>query len=131
MRTPIAQALAWPERIESGVGTLDLASLAALAFEAPDPARFPCLKLAYDALDAGGAATVVLNAANEVAVAAFLGGRAGYPAIAQTCAETLARVAPRTVATIDDALAADAEARRVACALLRLPADPTGLPLAA
>jgi 1-deoxy-D-xylulose-5-phosphate reductoisomerase len=131
MRTPIAQAIAWPERIDSGVGTLDLASLAALAFEAPDPARFPCLKLAYDALEAGGAATVVLNAANEVAVAAFLGGRASYPAIAVTCAETLARVEPREVASLDDALDADAEARRAACALLRLPADASGMPLAA
>jgi 1-deoxy-D-xylulose-5-phosphate reductoisomerase len=131
MRTPIAQALAWPERIDSGVGPLDLASLAALSFEALDPARFPCLGLAYDALAAGGAATVVLNAANEVAVAAFLGGRASFPAIAATCAETLARTAPRAVASLDDALAADADARRAACALLRLPADASGMPLAA
>ena len=131
MRTPIAQALAWPERIDSGVGRLDLAALAALSFEAPDPARFPCLGLAYEALDAGGSATVVLNAANEVAVAAFLAGRANYPAIAATCAATLARVPRRAVATLADALDADAEARRAACAILGLPADAAGVPLAA
>jgi 1-deoxy-D-xylulose-5-phosphate reductoisomerase len=131
MRTPIAQALAWPDRIESGVGSLRLDTLAPLAFEAPDPARFPCLALAYDALADGGAATVVLNAANEVAVAAFLGGRARYPAIYATCAATLERVATRTVHTLADALAADAEARRAACAFLDLPADASGMPLAA
>ncbi|HET9340238.1 MAG TPA: 1-deoxy-D-xylulose-5-phosphate reductoisomerase [Casimicrobiaceae bacterium] len=131
MRTPIAQALAWPERIASGVGPLDLASLASLSFEAPDAARFPCLRLAYAALEAGGAATVVLNAANEVAVAAFLAGRASFPAIHATCAATLARVPPRAVDSLDDALEADAEARRAACALLGLPADAAGVPLAA
>jgi 1-deoxy-D-xylulose-5-phosphate reductoisomerase len=131
MRTPIAQALAWPERLDSGVASLDLAAMAALTFEAPEPGRFPCLALAYDALAAGGAATVVLNAANEVAVAAFLAGRARYPAIHATCAETLERVPPRTVRTLADALAADAEARRTACAYLDLPADASGVPLAA
>jgi 1-deoxy-D-xylulose-5-phosphate reductoisomerase len=131
MRTPIAQALAWPGRIDSGVRPLDLASLAALTFEAPDPARFPCLRLAYEALRAGGTATVVLNAANEVAVAAFLGGRAPFPAIAAACAETLERVTPRTARSLDEALDADADARRAACAYLRLPADAAGMPLAA
>ena len=131
MRTPIAQALAWPERVGSGVPPLDLAALAALTFEAPDPARFPCLELAYAALRAGGAATIVLNAANEIAVAAFLGGRASYPAIAATCAETLDRVAPRAVRSLDEALVADADARRAACSYLRLPADAAGVPLAA
>ena len=131
MRTPIAQALAWPERIESGVGRLDLASLAALSFETPDTVRFPCLRLAYDALAAGGAATVVLNAANEVAVAAFLAGRAPYLSIHSTCAETLSRLPSRTAGTLAEALAADAEARRAACAILDLPADAAGVPLAA
>jgi len=131
MRTPIAQALAWPGRIESGVAALDLASLASLSFEAPDAARFPCLGLAYRALEAGGTATVVLNAANEVAVAAFLAGRARYPAIHATCAETLSRVPARAADTLADALAADAEARRAACAILHLPADAAGVPLAA
>ena len=113
MRTPIAQALAYPDRIDAGVARLDLAGLAALAFEAPDTARFPCLALAYDALAAGGTAPAALNAANEVAVAAFLAGRIRFTDIATACAETLARTTARPVATIDDALAADADARRL------------------
>jgi len=131
MRTPIAQALAWPERIDAGVGSLDLAQLAGLAFEAADRTRFPCLGLAYAALDAGGTAPAVLNAANEVAVAAFLAGRASFPAIATTCAQVLDDVPSRHVASLDDALAADGEARRAACRRLDLPADAAGVPLAA
>jgi 1-deoxy-D-xylulose-5-phosphate reductoisomerase len=121
MRTPIAQALAYPERVESGVPQLDLGALAALAFEPPDPARFPCLGLAYDALREGGTAPAILNAANEIAVAAFLDGRIGFTEIARACAETLARVPARPVAALDDALAADAEARAVATRILGLP----------
>lgn len=131
MRTPIAQALAWPGRIESGAPRLDFAALAALTFEPPDLARFPCLALAYDALAAGGSAPAVLNAANEVAVAAFLGGRAAFPAIAATCAETLARLPNRPVVELGDALAADAQARLVARQILDLPPDAGGVPLAA
>ena len=82
MRTPIAQALASPERIDAGVARLDLTALAGADVRAPDHARFPCLALAYDALRAGGTAPAVLNAANEVAVAAFLGGQARYTDIA-------------------------------------------------
>ena len=78
MRTPIAHALAWPERIASGVAPLDLTSLAALTFWQPDLVRFPCLKLAYDALRSGGSAAATLNAANEVAVQAFLDRRIGF-----------------------------------------------------
>ena len=89
MRTPIAHALAYPERIDAGVPALDLARLAALAFEAPDLARFPCLRLAYEALRAGGTAPAALNAANEVAVAAFLAGRIRFTDIAAACAATL------------------------------------------
>ena len=81
---------------------LDLARLAALSFEAPDLARFPCLALAYDALRAGGTAPAMLNAANEVAVAAFLAGRIRFTDIAPACAEVLARVRSRPVATLDD-----------------------------
>jgi len=121
MRTPIAQALAYPERVESGVPQLDLGALAALAFEPPDPARFPCLGLAYDALREGGTAPAILNAANEIAVAAFLDGRIRFTEIARACAETLARVPARPVAALDDALAADAEARAVAARILGLP----------
>ena len=101
MRTPIAQALAFPERIDAGVPRLDLA-------------RFPCLTLAFDALAAGGTAPAVLNAANEVAVAAFLAGRIRFTEIAAACAETLARASIRPLATLDDVLAADGDARRLA-----------------
>ena len=114
MRTPIAQALAFPDRIDAGVARLDLARMAGLAFEAPDLARFPCLTLAFDALAAGGTAPAALNAANEVAVAAFLAGRIRFTEIAAACADTLARAAVRPLGTLDDALAADGEARRLA-----------------
>ncbi|MEO8753685.1 MAG: 1-deoxy-D-xylulose-5-phosphate reductoisomerase [Casimicrobiaceae bacterium] len=114
MRTPIAHALAYPERIDAGVDNLDLARLATLAFEAPDHARFPCLPLAFEALAAGGTAPATLNAANEVAVAAFLAGRIRFTAIAAVCAATLARAPARPLHALDDALAADGLARRLA-----------------
>ena len=79
MRIPIAYALAWPERIESPSQRLDLAAIARLDFELPDLARFPALRLAREALEAGGAAPIILNAANEVAVASFLAGEIGFP----------------------------------------------------
>jgi 1-deoxy-D-xylulose-5-phosphate reductoisomerase len=123
MRTPIAQALAYPERVDAGVGTLDLAALAALSFEAPDLDRFPCLRLGYEALAAAGTAPALLNAANEIAVAAFLAGRIRYTDIAAACAETLARVAARPLTALDDALDADDEARACARAWLRLPCE--------
>jgi 1-deoxy-D-xylulose-5-phosphate reductoisomerase len=114
MRTPIAQALAYPERVDAGVDRLDLARLGSLTFEAPDVARFPCLKLAFEALAAGGTAPATLNGANEVAVAAFLSGRIRFTDIAPACAATLARVPARPLATLDDALEVDAEARGLA-----------------
>jgi 1-deoxy-D-xylulose-5-phosphate reductoisomerase len=114
MRTPIAQALAWPERIAAGVTPLDLPQIGTLNFAAPDAVRFPCLDLAYDALRAGGSAPATLNAANEIAVAAFLDRRAGFLDIAGVCAETLSRLPARRVDSIDDALAADCEARALA-----------------
>jgi 1-deoxy-D-xylulose-5-phosphate reductoisomerase len=114
MRTPIAQALAFPDRVTAGVAPLDLTRIAGLAFEAPDHERFPCLPLAFAALVAGGTAPAVLNAANEVAVAAFLAGRIGYMDIAAVCAETLARADTGPLATFDDAFAADGQARRLA-----------------
>ena len=123
MRTPIAQALAFPDRIDAGVDRLDLARHGSLTFEAPDPTRFPCLALAYEALVAAGTAPAVLNAANEIAVAAFLDGRARYTDIAPTCAEVLSKLPARPVRVLDDALAADAEARAVARAWLKLPAE--------
>ncbi len=121
MRTPIAQALAFPERIDTEVPALELVRRGSLTFEAPDRDRFPSLDLAYRALGAGGTAPAVLNAANEVAVAAFLGGRIRFTDIAPACAETLARLPARPAGTLGDALAADAEARAVARQWLKLP----------
>ena len=88
MRTPIAQALAFPDRMDAGVPALDLVRQGALTFEAPDHERFPCIGLAADALRAGGTAPAVLNAANEVAVAAFLAARIRYTDIAPACARS-------------------------------------------
>jgi 1-deoxy-D-xylulose-5-phosphate reductoisomerase len=121
MRTPIAQALAFPDRIDAGVDPLELARHGPLTFDAPDVARFPCIALAYAALSASGTAPAVLNAANEVAVAAFLDGRIRFVDIAPACAEALARLPAQPVRTLDDALAADAEARTVTREWLKLP----------
>ena len=114
MRTPIAHALAWPRRLASGAAFLDFARLAPLEFQAPDFARFPCLRLAFAALDAGGTAPAILNAANEVAVQAFLDQRIRYTAIAAVVERTLERVSPRGVDTLATILADDARARAVA-----------------
>ncbi|MCB1857097.1 MAG: 1-deoxy-D-xylulose-5-phosphate reductoisomerase [Gammaproteobacteria bacterium] len=114
MRTPIAHALAWPDRIESGVGSLDLIAVARLEFEAPSMERFPCLKLAYQAMESGGAAPVVLNASNEVAVSAFLGGRLRFTDIPVVIEGALARLDGVQGSNLDDLLALDDEARRVA-----------------
>ena len=116
MRVPIAHALAWPERIESGVKSLDLAALKTLSFEKPDDARFPCLALAYAALRAGGTAATVLNAANEIAVEAFLAARLPFTAIARVIGDTLAALPARPAAALDEILAADDQARRFAAA---------------
>ena len=121
MRTPIAQALAFPERVDAGVAELDLVRLAALNFSAPDHLRFPCIALAAAALEAGGTAPAVLNAANEVAVAAFLDSRIRYTDIAPACTEALARLPARPVQCLDEAIAADGEARAVARSWLKLP----------
>jgi len=111
MRTPIAQALAYPERIEAGVAAFDIFKLKQFTFEAPDFLRFPCLKLAYDALHAGGSAPAVLNAANEVAVAAFLDRRLPFTGIERTVARTLEAVAGLPANSLEDVLEADARAR--------------------
>ena len=111
MRTPIAYALAYPERIAAGVSMLDLAKAGKLEFEAMDPARFPCVGLAYQALRRGGTAAAVLNAANEVVVAAFLAGGLPFVAIPKAIEEILANTAIVEVNTVDDVLAADAAAR--------------------
>ena len=114
MRTPIAHALAYPERVDSGVAQLDLASVASLQFEKPDYERFPCLALAMQALGAGGIASAALNAANEVAVDAFLERRIGFTEIGRTVESVLERLSNRTPSGLDDVLSADADARRAA-----------------
>ncbi len=118
MRTPIAHALAWPERIESGVGTLDLIAQARLDFQAPDYERFPCLRLAAEAMRVGGTAPAVLNAANEVAVAAFLAEEIPFTAIPTLIERVLARVAAVEPHTLADVQSADREAREVATAYI-------------
>jgi 1-deoxy-D-xylulose-5-phosphate reductoisomerase len=114
MRTPIAHALAFPERVESGVAQLDLAQVASLSFEKPDYERFPCLALAMQALAAGGIASAALNAANEVAVDAFLDRRIGFTEIAQIVRAVLDALPNRNADSLDDVLDADAAARRAA-----------------
>ena len=114
MRVPIAHALGFPDRIESGATPLDLAAIGQLSFERPDAQRFPCLGLAYAALREGGTAPAVLNAANEVAVAAFLEGRLHYIAIARVIEQALERVAAVPVGSLDIVLEADRSARRAA-----------------
>jgi 1-deoxy-D-xylulose-5-phosphate reductoisomerase len=116
MRVPIAHALAWPERIASGAQPLDLASIRHLSFEKPDLARFPCLSLAYAALRRGGTAPAVLNAANEVAVEAFLAGRLPFTGIPGVIADTLDSVPARAADDLAAVMAADAHARRAASA---------------
>ncbi|MDB5797029.1 MAG: 1-deoxy-D-xylulose-5-phosphate reductoisomerase [Paucimonas sp.] len=119
MRTPIAHALAWPARIASGVAPLDLADIAQLQFERPDLQRFPCLKLAYDALRAGGSAAAIMNAANEVAVDAFLNGRIGFRMIDRVIASVLERLPSRPVTDIGGLLEQDAQARETTQELIR------------
>ena len=114
MRTPIAYALAYPERIEAGVAALDLLKVATLNFEAPDVVRFPCLALAYQALRAGGTAPAVLNAANEIAVEAFLDRRIAFLEIPRLIEEVLAALPVSAIATLEDVLVADAAARAAA-----------------
>lgn len=111
MRTPIAHALAWPERIDSGVSSLDLFQVARLDFEAPDAQRFPCLRLAYEAIGRGDSAPAMLNAANEMAVAAFLEGRLGFIDIPRIIGETLSGMAVEPVSSLEQVLEVDRQAR--------------------
>lgn len=114
MRTPIAHALAYPERIASGVAPLDLTAMAQLRFERPDLHRFPCLKLAYDALQAGGSAPALLNAANEIAVEAFLNRQIGFRMIDQLIDRVMNTIPCEPVADIGALLDQDARARALA-----------------
>ena len=111
MRTPIAQALAFPERIDAGVPALDLFRTAKLTFEPPDLQRFPALRLAYSALKAGGNAPAVLNASNEVAVTAFLEGQLSFLEITHVIEHTLAAIPNRAISSLDDVFDADRMAR--------------------
>ncbi|MBD8575936.1 1-deoxy-D-xylulose-5-phosphate reductoisomerase [Pseudomonas syringae] len=114
MRTPIANALAWPARIDSGVAPLDLFRIGQLDFQAPDEQRFPCLRLARQAAEAGGSAPAMLNAANEVAVAAFLEGRIGYLQIASIIESVLSREPVVALDELETVFAMDARARVLA-----------------
>lgn len=111
MRTPIAYGLAYPERIDSGVAALDLFKVATLSFEEPDFARFPCLALAYQALRASGTAPAILNAANEMAVAAFLDNKIAFLSIPRVIESVLNELPVGPVSCVDDVLAADSAAR--------------------
>lgn len=119
MRIPIAYALAWPERMPTPARKLDLAAIGGLDFEAPDLARFPALRLAREALEAGGAAPIVLNAGNEVAVAGFLDGRLGFPDITRMVEDLLGHCQFAAPASIDDVIEIDRAARSRVEALMR------------
>ncbi|TQV86639.1 1-deoxy-D-xylulose-5-phosphate reductoisomerase [Aliikangiella coralliicola] len=114
MRTPIAHTLAWPERVNAGVEPLDFYTMSNLTFEPPDFERFPCLKLASEAMLAGGTSPCILNAANETAVAAFLDGKIAFTDIAKVIEMTLSNTTLVTADSLEKVLAADGEARRVA-----------------
>jgi 1-deoxy-D-xylulose-5-phosphate reductoisomerase len=124
MRTPIANTLGWPHRMPAPSPRLDLARLARLTFEAPDPARFPALRLARAAMEAGGGAPCVLNAANEVAVAAFLDRRVGFLEVAEIVERTLDLLPDRSIDSLDDVYALDREARAAAAGFVASHARP-------
>jgi 1-deoxy-D-xylulose-5-phosphate reductoisomerase len=123
MRIPIAFALAWPERMETPAERLDLAKTGSLEFEQPDFDRFPALRLAREALEAGGAASIVLNAANEVAVAAFLDRRIGFADIAGTVARALETIAAPLPRSIEEVIDIDLEVREKTREIMPLPAS--------
>jgi 1-deoxy-D-xylulose-5-phosphate reductoisomerase len=114
MRTPIAYALAWPDRMVAPTTRLDLAAIGQLTFEPPDPKRFPGPDLARQALQQGGGAPTILNAANEIAVAGFLGRRIRFLDIIEVVARTLDRLSTTAPATLAEIRALDEEARRIA-----------------
>ena len=118
MRTPIAHALAYPERIDSGVAPIDLAQIGRLDFRRPDFQQFPCLKLAFDALEAGGSAAALMNAANELAVDAFLERQIGFRQINQVIANVMSSLPADAVDNLDDLLEQDRRARSLARSML-------------
>lgn len=116
MRTPIAHAMAWPERMTSGVEDLDICDIAQLDFEKPDMERFPCLRLAYEAIEKGGTGPAILNAANEIAVQAFLDKAIAFTEIPRIIERTLEEVSIKDAESLEVVFAADAEAREYAMA---------------
>lgn len=120
MRTAIQYAMAYPRRLDAPIAPPDLFALQQLAFEAPDPVRFPALRLAYEALDAGGAACCILNAANEVAVAAFLAGAISFGRIPQVVEETMQRIPSMPADTLSQVQQADGRARQIAMDLVKM-----------
>ena len=125
MRIPIAHTLAWPQRLATVSPRLDLTALGRLDFEAPDLIRFPALRVAREALQAGGGTPTILNAANEVAVAAFLDRRIGFLAIVETVEQVLQRLGTPKADTLDQVIALDASARRIAGDLIAAHAQPS------
>ena len=123
MRIPIAYALAWPERLPTPAQRLDLAAVAHLDFEAPDPGRFPALRLARSALETGGSAPIVLNAANEMAVSAFLSSRIGFPDIVRLVEQSLEEIHPAAPRSIADVVEIDRETRTRVDALMKANCD--------
>ncbi len=121
MRTPIAYTLAWPDRIATPSARLDLARIGTLTFQSPDEVRFPALRLAREAMEAGGAAPIILNGANEVAVAAFLERRIGFTDIIATVEATLSAMPRIAINGLDDVLVVDRESRRIAGAMISPP----------
>ena len=121
MRIPIAHALAWPERIDSGVASLNLFDVARLEFESPDVERFPCLRLASEAVLAGGTAPAILNAANEVAVQAFLDGDIRFTQIAEVIAAVMERCKPNDASDLETILSDDLRARDIAASMVQRP----------
>jgi len=119
MRTPIAHALAWPERIEAGVNRLNLAHVKDLSFKEPDLERFPCLRLAFAAMKDRASTPVALNAANEVAVEAFLAGQIRFDGISALVERVLEQSDRNDIHDLDDVMQADVEARRMAMELMR------------
>jgi len=114
MRTPIAHAMAWPDRIDSGVEPLDMFSVGQLNFEKPDLVRFPCLRLAFEAAEVGGTASTILNAANEIAVDAFLEGKLSFTGIATVIEATMKGIENQAADSLETILTADQQARDVA-----------------
>jgi len=114
MRTPIAHALGWPKRMTSGVPSLNLIDIAQLQFETVDLVRFPCLKLAIEAIKAGGTTSTILNAANEIAVQAFLQKQLRFTAISKVIETTLSRLSSRPATSMEIILEDDARAREIA-----------------